>query len=179
MAARRKAGHRRWAPRGGKVPGRHKGDSMSPATRSRLMARITGKNTQPEKILEIALTGLGLAFDRHASDLPGKPDFVFRNHRVVVFVDGDFWHGFRFPLWQHKLSLRWRHKIAATRVRDARNFARLRRLGWKVVRLWEHQLETDAAVCADRVLAILSLAAHASRVGLDRSDTQKENANDG
>ncbi|MCH8045939.1 MAG: very short patch repair endonuclease [Planctomycetes bacterium] len=151
MAARKKAGHRKWAPRGGKVPGVHRGDVMSPEKRSRLMAKIKGKDTSPELAIEKQLRIRGLEFERHCPDLPGKPDFVFRDERVAVFVDGDFWHGYRFSLWEHKLSQKWRKKIAATRSRDTRNFAKLRRLGWKVVRIWEHQVERNPSKCADRV----------------------------
>ena len=95
---------------------------MDAEGRSRLMARIRGKNTSPERALERELLAIGLSFDRHCPDLPGKPDFVFRDAMVVVFVNGDFWHGFRFPLWQHKLSPKWRKKIDATRIRDRRSF---------------------------------------------------------
>jgi DNA mismatch endonuclease (patch repair protein) len=90
--------------------------------------------------------------------LPGRPDFVFRDRRVVVFVDGDFWHGWRFPVWRDKLSEAWEAKIEANRRRDARNFRRLRRQGWKVVRIWEHQLDADPQVCLQRVLAVVAVA---------------------
>lgn len=101
--------------------------------------------------MAIALSEIGLEFEQHCSDLTGKPDFVFRDVKVAVFVDGDFWHGFRFPLWEHKMTEKWREKISATRTRDRRNFAKLRRLGWKVVRIWEHQVERDPSVCAQRI----------------------------
>jgi DNA mismatch endonuclease, patch repair protein len=120
------------------------------------MARITGANTGPEKAIERCLTGEDMTFERHAKDLPGRPDFVFRALQVAVFVDGDFWHGFRFPLWRHKLAAPWRTKIDATRSRDARNFARLRRLGWRVLRIWEHQIEMDTSACIDRIRAALA-----------------------
>jgi DNA mismatch endonuclease (patch repair protein) len=122
---------------------RHRGDIMSVDTRSRVMARIKGKGTGPELHLAALLSQAGLAWESHARDLPGRPDFVFRDHRVAVFVDGDFWHGWRFPLWRDKLSETWEAKIEATRLRDSRNFRRLRRSGWRVVRVWEHQLARD------------------------------------
>ena len=71
---------------------------------------------------------------------------------VAVFVDGDFWHGWRFPTWRLKLSEKWEEKIAANRRRDARNHAKLRRCGWTVVRIWEHQMERDPGACLRRVL---------------------------
>ncbi|MBF0628555.1 MAG: very short patch repair endonuclease [Magnetococcales bacterium] len=135
---------------------RHKGDIMSPEKRSAVMSRIRGKYTGIEEIVAGLLFEAGMEFDRHASDLPGRPDFVFREARMVVFVDGDFWHGWRFPLWQDKLSEKWEAKIGATRKRDQRNHRKLRRMGWKVVRLWEHQIEKDSAMCIKKVLLVIS-----------------------
>ena len=59
---------------------------------------------------------------------------------VAVFVDGDFWHGWRLPAWERKLSKFWRDKLRANRARDQRNFRRLRARGWKVIRVWQHEL---------------------------------------
>lgn len=154
---RKKAGHRSWAPRGGKAPGHHRGDIMSKEKRSELMSRIRGKDTGPEQTIRRELRRRRLHFRTHTSDLPGRPDIVFRGARVAVFVDGDFWHGWRFPLWQHKLSEKWREKIGANRTRDQRNFRRLRRMGWKVIRLWEHQVEADPEACCDKIEEALSL----------------------
>ena len=67
---------------------------------------------------------------------------------MAVFIDGDFWHGFRFEAWRDKLSEKWEAKIEANRKRDERNFRRLRREGWKVLRLWEHQVQRDIALRA-------------------------------
>lgn len=131
----------------------HRGDIMSPATRSALMARIRGKGTKPELLVAELLKSVGVAFDEHARDLPGRPDFVLRDHRVAVFVDGDFWHGWNFPRRRLKLSQKWEAKIEGNRLRDARNFRALRRAGWRVVRIWEHQLEQDPAKCLARVMA--------------------------
>jgi DNA mismatch endonuclease (patch repair protein) len=123
---------------------RHRGDLMSTATRSRVMSRIRGRDTKPEKAVELILQEFGLAFEAQCRDLPGRPDFVLRAQRIAIFVDGDFWHGWRFPTWRLKLSEKWEEKIAANRRRDALNHARLRRAGWKVVRIWEHQVEADS-----------------------------------
>src|SRR5262249_9005086 len=99
------------------------------------------------------LVGRGIAFQRHAKALPGRPDFIFPGARLAVFVDGDFWHGWRFPLWQHKLSSKWAAKIASNRARDKRNFRQLRRSCWLVLRLWEHQIERSPEDCANRIIA--------------------------
>lgn len=152
---KRKAGHRNWGSGGAKVPGGHRGDFMSAEKRSALMSRIRGKDTQPEQAIASALRKLGYRFQTHAKLLPGRPDIVFTRKRLAVFVDGDFWHGWRFPLWRHKLSPAWQAKIQATRERDRRNFSRLRQLGWTIVRIWEHQVEQDPGRCIDRIVSCL------------------------
>jgi DNA mismatch endonuclease (patch repair protein) len=80
--------------------------------------------------------------------LPGKSDIVFVQARVVVFLDGDFWHGYRFPQWEKTLGKFWRK-------RDQRNFARLRRMGWRVIRIWEHSIEKDLDVVVERIVRAL------------------------
>lgn len=130
----------------------HRGDIMSAEKRSALMRRIKGKDTGPEQLMASMLRKARRNFETHSRDLPGRPDFVFRRARVAVFVDGDFWHGWRFPTWRLKLSEKWDEKIAANRRRDVRNHARLRRNGWKVVRIWEHQIKRDPGACLRRVL---------------------------
>lgn len=149
----RKAGHRTWAARNQPVPGEHEGDIMSPQTRSQVMSRIRSRYTRPERTVFDGLEERKLEFERHVSDLPGSPDVVLKESRIAVFVDGDFWHGWRFPLWKHKLSKKWQDKIMATRRRDQRNFRKLRRRGWKVIRLWEHQIDRAPAACIERIAA--------------------------
>jgi DNA mismatch endonuclease (patch repair protein) len=129
---------------------------MSAEKRSAVMAKIKGRDTGPERIVAGLLRDAGLTFENHSRDLPGRPDFVFRDRRVAVFVDGDFWHGWRFPVWRDKLSEAWEAKINATRVRDTRNFRRLRRSGWRVVRIWEHQLSRDPTGSLARIIKALN-----------------------
>ena len=127
-------------------------DIMSREKRSALMSRIQGKDTKPELELARALRRVGYRPKRHDKGLPGRPDFVFKRAKVAVFVDGDFWHGWRFPLWEHKLTPFWREKIGKNRERDQRNFRRLRRDGWTVIRIWEHQIDRDLDVCVGRIV---------------------------
>ena len=137
-------------------PRRHRGDTMSPQVRSAVMSRIKGKDTGLEKAMAAVLVAHGLSWEEHARDLPGRPDFVFRHALVAVFVDGDFWHGWRFSYWRDKLSENWEFKIAETKRRDARNNRALRAMGWKVVRFWEHQVLKRPGQCANKVLKALS-----------------------
>lgn len=151
---------------------------MSPEKRSVVMSRIRGRGTKPEMAVEAMLRELGLVFDAHARDLPGRPDFVVREARVVILVDGDFWHGWRFEQWRMKLSEPWERKIAANRRRDAANRKRLRDAGWTVVRLWEHQVENAPRRCARRIrraVAPLLLPAPPGSLALQNSGaTQAE-----
>ncbi len=133
-------------------------DTMPSETRSQLMSRIRGKDTTPERYMEAGLKAAGLEFEKHVRSLPGTPDFVLAQYHAVIFVDGDFWHGWRFPSWKHKLSARWQDKIEATRSRDRKNHAALRRRDWVVIRIWEHEIETDIAACISKIEAKLQLA---------------------
>ena len=145
-------------------PGRqHRGDIMSPETRSRVMSRIRGKNTGPERIVLKILLGLGIVPELHVRELPGRPDIVLRDQCVVIFVDGDFWHGWGFPRWRLKLSEHWERKIEMNRQRDRRNHACLRRRGWMVLRIWEHQAVTDPERVAKRIRAAVKLNREKSR----------------
>lgn len=150
--AKRKAGHRSWAANNAPIPGEHRGDIMSPEKRSQVMSRIRGKNTSPERIIFAELRRQGIVFAQHVKDLPGRPDVVFGEAKLVVFIDGDFWHGWRFPLWKHKLSQKWCDKIAATRVRDQRNSRKLRSMGWRAIRIWEHQVEISPMKCIAQII---------------------------
>lgn len=133
----------------------HRGDIMSPEKRSAVMARIRGSGTKPELAVQQMLLQLGVEFETHARDLPGRPDFVLRSANVVILVDGDFWHGWRFEQWRLKLSEHWERKIAATRLRDVRNRRLLRGAGWTIVRLWEHQVSDSPARCRRRIVRAL------------------------
>lgn len=137
----------------------HRGDIMSPEKRSLLMGRIRGKGTKCEIAVALLLKSAGLPYDEHVKSLPGRPDFVLRDNKVVIFVDGDFWHGWRFSRWRLRLSERWEKKIAGNMKRDERNFRKLRRAGWKVIRLWEHQVEKDPSGCIARIIAGVATSA--------------------
>ena len=95
---------------------------------------------------------MGYRFKPNVSSLPGKPDIVFQGQRVVVFCDGDFWHGREWPSLRAKLArganaAYWIAKIASNIRRDRQNDRRLRKLGWSVVRVWE----TDILRAPERV----------------------------
>ena len=122
------------------------------------MQAVKGKNTSLEKKVASALHREGMRFRRNLPSLPGKPDMVFTKAKVAVFVDGDFWHGWQYPKWKNKLSDYWQKKIERNRRRDRLNFRRLRRSGWKVIRLWGHEVDKDLMHAVDRVRVLLQAA---------------------
>jgi DNA mismatch endonuclease (patch repair protein) len=73
--------------------------------------------------------------------------------KIAIFVDGDFWHGWRFISWRLKLSPAWEEKIAANMRRDRRVRRALRLSGWTVIRVWEHQIERDIDRCVNRIVS--------------------------
>jgi DNA mismatch endonuclease (patch repair protein) len=112
--------------------------------RSEMMSRIRGANTKPEVALRKALWHFGYRYRIHDKRLPGKPDLVFAKQKTVVFVDGDFWHGYD---WRHKRekiksnAAFWIPKIERNMQRDREVTAQLEAFGWRVVRIWEHELK--------------------------------------
>ena len=126
------------------------------------MSHIRSENTQAEKIVFRELRKRGIYFQKHYKKAKGKPDIALPRKKKAIFIDGDFWHGWRFPLWRHKLSPKWQAKIDATRNRDQRNFRKLRRQGWLVFRIWEHQIEKDAIEVVDRIVGRVSNRARGS-----------------
>jgi DNA mismatch endonuclease (patch repair protein) len=117
--------------------------ASSPEVRTVMVANYGG-NTSPERLLRSALFGLGLRFRRDARPIPTlrcEADIVFRGRRVCVFVDGCFWHGCPKHFVCPKTNAAWwAEKIRDNRARDRRQTRRLRRTGWKVIRVWEHAL---------------------------------------
>jgi len=121
------------------------------------------RDTRAEMQLRRALWHRGVRYRLHAKDLPGKPDLVFRGARLVVFVDGDFWHGRDWESQRQKLATRrnadyWIAKIEYNRGRDQRNTALLEADGWCVLRFWETDIQADVEAAVRAVLVVLNSA---------------------
>jgi DNA mismatch endonuclease, patch repair protein len=128
-------------------------DVLTPEQRSWCMSRIKGKDTKPELCLRKALWALGLRY-RLGAGVAGRPDMVFKSAKVAIFVDGCFWH--RCPrhgvMPKHNRDF-WRKKIEGNVERDRRVNDRLRGEGWKVLRFWEHDVESDLEIVLRTVVA--------------------------
>lgn len=121
-------------------------DVVDPATRSRMMSGIRGKNTKPERIVRSFLHRAGFRFRLHAK-LPGKPDLVLPKYRTAVLVHGCFWHrheGCRFCTTPANNALVWQEKFADNVRRDAKVRQQLEALGWKVLVVWSCELDSSS-----------------------------------
>jgi DNA mismatch endonuclease, patch repair protein len=119
------------------------------------MSRVRSADTVPEIALRRALWAVGLRY-RVRARLPGKPDLAFPKSRLTIFVDGCFWHACPRHYGEPKSNTDfWRTKIAANRKRDRRVDRELRKLGWQVVRIWEHELRENLPGAVARVRELL------------------------
>ena len=120
------------------------------------MSLIRSKNTKPElalrKLVSSSLYPLGYRYRIHYKGATGKPDIAFVSRKIAVFVDGTFWHGYDFKHRKAKLpETYWLPKIQANIDRDKKVNRMLRKEGWNVVRIWEHELKARP----DKMLALI------------------------
>lgn len=119
-------------------------DIFSTEKRSDVMSKIKSKNTKPEKVVRSLLFSLGYRFRLHVKDLPGKPDIVLPKYKTVVLVNGCFWHGHEnckdagIPKTNSNF---WYDKISKNKERDKRVLNELEQAGWKVLVVWECQID--------------------------------------
>lgn len=131
-------------------------DVVTPAVRSRMMAGIGGKNTQPELTLRKGLHALGFRFRLHARELPGKPDIVLPKYHAVLFAHGCFWHGhdchlFKVPATRTDF---WLAKFARNREIDQHTEAALLASGWRRGVIWECALKGRRCLPVEKVLEL-------------------------
>lgn len=128
-------------------------DVFSRRKRSEVMSKVRSRGN---KDTELALMTL---FRRHHITgwrrhlkLPGTPDFTFPKRRLAVFVDGCFWHGCpRHATFPATRRVFWLKKFATNKARDRRVNRELRQLGWRVIRIWEHDLAKRGEACIRRI----------------------------
>lgn len=128
----------------------------------KIMSAVKSKNTRPEIALRKALWTQGMRYRVNVKTLPGKPDIVFTRAKIVVFCDGDFWHGHNWVIrglssFEDELarySQFWKDKINGNVERDIKNTARLEADGWIVIRIWESDIKNDVSKCADTIIKI-------------------------
>lgn len=128
-------------------------DTFSKEKRSEIMAAIRSKNTHStERRLRAGLASAKISGWRmNAKDLAGKPDFVFDAIKAVIFVDGCFWHGCKCKRLSKTHRSFWKKKIETNIARDRRVSRTLRRQGWKVLRIKEHELKFSLPTTVEKI----------------------------
>ncbi|HEY6321583.1 MAG TPA: very short patch repair endonuclease [Thermoanaerobaculia bacterium] len=133
-------------------------------TSARASAAARGASRKTDTRCEVTLRSLlwraGARFRKDVPSLPGRPDIVFPRARLVVFCDGDFWHGKDWSSRRRKLARGvnasyWVGKIEANRARDRRQTAQLEDSGWTVLRVWESAIQAAPRVVACDILGVL------------------------
>jgi len=118
-------------------------DNRTKEQRSYNMSQIRSKDTKPEILVRKFLFSNGFRYRLHVQTLPGKPDIVLPKYKTIIFIHGCFWHGHRncrnAKTPQSNRDF-WLNKILTNAERDKKNTTLLRRLGWKILVLWECQL---------------------------------------
>ena len=131
-------------------------DHVSKEKRSEIMSKIRSEETQIEQIVFKYLRKQRVYFQRHYKKAPGSPDIALPRKKIAIFIDGDFWHGWQFSKKKGKLPKKyWLAKIESNIQRDKRNHAKLRRRGWRVLRVWEHRLKNQREKYLKKILEFI------------------------
>ncbi|MGN6212459.1 very short patch repair endonuclease [Parafilimonas sp.] len=134
------------------------GGFYATAKSSAVMSKIRSKNTKAEILLRKVLWNNGCRYRLHAKGLLGKPDIIFVKQKIVVFVDGDFWHGYNWEEKKKKLisnKAYWIPKIERNIQRDIEVTNLLTQNGWLVIRFWEHDVQKQLSECVEKVLSLI------------------------
>lgn len=134
-------------------------DTVSKDVRSQVMRCIPSGGTKPEVAMRLALVRNGIkGWQMHCIELSGKPDFIFKKKRLAIFIDGCFWHGcvdcYRGPKSNKRY---WNDKLRLNKARDRKNSKILLSQGWRILRLWEHQVRKATDDCIGEIKKLLSL----------------------
>jgi DNA mismatch endonuclease (patch repair protein) len=131
-------------------------DVLTQEQRKYNMSRIKGKNTGPEVKFRKLLYSNGIRGYRIHHNLLGKPDIVFIKKKIVIFIDGCFWH--KCPICFQEPETRkefWMKKIQSNIDRDKKVNELLKNDGWKVIRIWEHEIKKDPDTAVKKILEFL------------------------
>ncbi len=123
--------------------------------RSKMMSKIKGKNTKPEVLFRKALHGAGIRYRVDYKGLPGKPDISNKSKKFVIFIDGEFWHGYQWH--KKKLEIKsnrafWIPKIERNMQRDREVNYLLKSMGYKVFRFWGFEIKKELYKCLSEVI---------------------------
>jgi DNA mismatch endonuclease Vsr len=119
------------------------------------MSRIRSTNTQLEQKLGEVLERAGLRYEKYYG-IVGKPDFALPEFKIALFADSNFWHGYNWSKAKGEIKTHkdfWTRKIERNMERDREVNKTLRKLGWKVIRFWEHEITNDPKKCLREIMS--------------------------
>ena len=133
-------------------------DALTPEKRSWNMAKIRGKDTKIEVIVRKYLFAKGFRFRKNDKRYPGKPDVILPKYKVAIFVNGCFWHMHdckegHLPKSNTEF---WRQKLERNVINDEKHNRQLSDMGWRVITLWECELEKDFERVMENTVKIIS-----------------------
>jgi len=126
--------------------------------RSKIMSKIRGKNTKPELLFRKALWKKGIRYRVNSKKLPGKPDISIQKYKLVIFIDGEFWHGYNWNERKETINSNrgfWIPKIERNMQRDEEVNQQLADLDYTVFRFWERDIKTELDKCINDILIYL------------------------
>lgn len=127
-------------------------DRITKKQRSTIMSHIRSVNTSLETSFRKLLSKNKIKGYRMHYKIIGKPDIVFVSKKLAIFIDGDFWHGYNWKrLGKVPPKKYWQAKIQRNMDRDKKYTRQLKKDGWKVIRLWEHEIKKAPEKCIARV----------------------------
>jgi len=120
------------------------------------MSKIRSKNTKIELVVFSELRKRRIYFQKHYKRVIGSPDIAVPRKKIAIFIDGDFWHGRNFSKVGKRLPKKyWREKIESNILRDRKNRAKLKKQGWKVLRIWEYEVKKDLPTIISKIQKLI------------------------
>lgn len=121
------------------------------------MSKIRSRNTKVENLIFRELRKRNIYFKKHYKNAIGNPDIALPRKKKAVFIDGDFWHGYQFIKLKKRLPKKyWIKKIESTIIRDRKVDHELRRTGWHVLRIWEHEIKLRPKKVIEKIVKIIA-----------------------
>jgi DNA mismatch endonuclease (patch repair protein) len=126
--------------------------------RSVMMSKIRSTETKPEQKLRKFIWNLGIRYRKNVKKMPGTPDIVITRFKLIIFVDGEFWHGHNWEEKKDKIKSNrdfWIPKIERNMQRDRSINQYYQERGWTVIRFWEQQIKKEFSTCVNAILQYL------------------------
>ena len=131
-------------------------DKFTKKKRSDIMSKIRSRDTKVEKIVFRELSRRGVYFQKYYKKAIGSPDIALPSKKRTIFIDGDFWHGYQFSKLKKRLPKKyWLAKITGNIKRDKLNRDKLKKDGWKVLRIWEHEVKLRPERAVEKIIKVL------------------------